>query len=196
MRDAVETACRVLAKGGVVVFPTETFYGLGCAAVGPDADAAVERVVAIKGREAAKAMPLIVADRDAVSLVARDVPAAALALMDRFWPGALTLVLPALPGLPFTLAPGGEVGVRVSPHPLAVRLARAASGVLVATSANLSGRPSVSRVAELDPAVTRAVDFVLDGGETKGGAPSTVARVHADGRIEVLREGAVNLVTR
>jgi L-threonylcarbamoyladenylate synthase len=194
MRDAVEAAERALARGGVGVFPTETFYGLGCPAVGPHARDAVERVVAIKGRDASKAMPLIAADREAVLRVARDVPAAALALMDRFWPGPLTLVLPAVAGLPFALAPEGEVGVRVSPHPLALLLARAAGGVLVATSANLTGRPPVVRVADLDSGVSRAVDFVLDGGDTPGGAPSTVVRVCADGTLEVLRPGAVALL--
>jgi L-threonylcarbamoyladenylate synthase len=193
MVDGVEAAERALRAGGVVVFPTETFYGLGCAVEGPAAAAAVARVAALKGRDARKALPLIAADLDAVLRVAREVPAAALRLAERFWPGPLTLVLPAVKGLPHALAPQGWVGVRVSPHPVAQRLARAAGGALVATSANLAGQPPVTRLAGLDAALASAVDAAVDGGETPGGAPSTVVRVHADGLIEVIRPGAIEL---
>jgi L-threonylcarbamoyladenylate synthase len=114
-------------------------------------------------------------------------------LARRFWPGLLTLVLPARPGLPATwLGADGTLALRVSGHPVAGALVAALGGPLVATSANVSGQPPAARVADVDPAVRAAADLVLpDGPAPGGGVGSTLVRVTVHGGWEVLREGAI-----
>ncbi|MBR2978841.1 MAG: threonylcarbamoyl-AMP synthase [Myxococcaceae bacterium] len=187
LRARIELAARALLTGGVVVYPTETFYGLG-ASLG--VAAGVERLVAIKGREAMKPLPVIAADEASARALWREFPLLAGRLAARFWPGPLTIVLPAREGVPRCVAPLGEVGVRVSPHPVALSLTRLV-GPLVATSANLAGGGEKTCVAAIDPAVVARVDAVIDAGSTPGGLPSTVLRVRGD-RVQILREGAIS----
>ncbi len=169
-----------------MIYPTETFYGLGAALSHPDA---IRRLAELKGREGAKPMPVIAGSvEDALALWSK-VPEIAKVMMHRFWPGPLTIVLPARHGLPFEVAQSGEIGIRVSSHPVARELARRA-GPLVATSANLAGGGEKARVAELAPALLEAVDAVVDAGATPGGRPSTVLRL-TDGHPVILREGAI-----
>jgi L-threonylcarbamoyladenylate synthase len=183
---ALEQAASVIARGGLVIIPTETFYGL--AALATDA-AALERVAVLKGREASKALPLIAGSREQVETVAR-LPQPLAALAERFWPGPLTLALPPTVALsPQLLAPAGTVGVRVSSHPLARALALRA-GIITATSANLAGRsPSLAATA-VDTAVTSATDLVLDAGPCPGGAASTILGLQG-GKVVLYRAGAV-----
>jgi len=180
-------AAAVLRDGGICVYPTETFYGLGALAGRPEA---VARLGAAKLRPEGKALPLVAADvASAFALWAR-VPPEARALAARFWPGALTLAAPAAPGLPRDVAPEGTVAVRVPGSAVARELCALAGGPLVSTSANLSGGPPPRRVEELDPALLARVDAVLDGGEAPGGLPSTVVAL-GDGAPRLVREGAV-----
>jgi len=124
---AIARAAEVLRKGLLVVYPTETFYGLAC---NPRDPAAVERLFEAKGRPDRMALPLIAGNREAVLLCARDIPTAAHRLMAAFWPGPLTLVLPAADDLPRRLLGGGHtVGVRVSSHPIAAALAVSSHGL-------------------------------------------------------------------
>ncbi len=188
-----ETEARVretadaLRRGGIVAYPTETFYGLG--ALARDA-AAVDRLARVKGRPDGKPLPLLAADLAQVEEVAL-LGAAAARLADAFWPGPLTLVLPARPGLPEAVTAGtGTVGIRVSGSETARALARAAGGAIVSTSANLSGEPPPSAPGELAPALASRLDAVLDGGRTPGGLPSTVVAVEGD-RLRLVRDGAV-----
>jgi len=183
---AVEAAARVLQSGGLVIYPTETFYGLGAAVSRPDA---VHRISGLKGRGDGKPMAVIAGDEASARALWREVPAEADVFIRRFWPGPLTLVLPAKMGLPYEIASTGEVGVRVSSHPIARELARLA-GPIISTSANLSGQREASRVAQLDSTIRESVDLVLDGGETEGGRASTVLSVR-EGKPVILREGAI-----
>jgi L-threonylcarbamoyladenylate synthase len=182
-------AAALIAAGGVVIFPTETFYGL---AADPWQPAAVDRVIALKGRPDGAPILLVLPDLAAVDAVAGPVPDAARRLMARHWPGPLTLVLPARPGLAAAVTGPRGVGVRVSSHPVAAALARACGRAITATSANRSGAPPAT-----DPAVAAAdlpgADALLDGGPTAGGPPSTVAAVDPDGTILVLRPGACDV---
>jgi len=185
----VAAAAEVLRRGGLVAYPTETFYGLG--ALASDA-AAVERLVHAKDRPEVKPLPLLAADLAQVEAVA-DLPPLARRLAAAFWPGALTLVVPARPGARLHRAiagAAGTVGIRVTSGEVAAALARAAGGALVATSANLSGQPPVADPAALDPALVARLDLVLDGGPSPGGAPSTVVAV-AGGALALVRAGAV-----
>lgn len=183
----IDAAAAVLRRGGIVVYPTETLYALGARA---DAAAALERLARAKLRPEGKPLPLIAADRAQVLQVARlDGPAARVA--DRLWPGPLTLVLPALPGVDAALTAGTEtVGIRIPGSALARAVAARAGFALVSTSANPAGGLAPARVADLDPALLPEVDHVLDGGPTPGGLPSTVVRVEGS-VVRVLRQGAV-----
>jgi len=183
----VDAAAAVLRSGGIVVYPTETLYALGARA---DDAAALQRLARAKLRPEGKPLPLLAADREQVRQVARlDGPAARAA--DRFWPGPLTLVLPAGPGLDLAVTAGsGTVGIRIPGSAVARALARRAGFALVSTSANPAGGPSPARVADLDRGLLGQVDHVLDGGPTPGGAASTVVRIEGS-IVHVVREGAI-----
>ncbi len=183
----VRAAAEVLRRGGLVAYPTETFYALG--ALARDA-AAVERLAFAKGRPEGKPLPLVAAGRAQVDEVA-EVGAQAARLAEAFWPGPLTLVLPARPGLPALVGAGtGTVGVRVPGSDVARALSLAAGAALVATSANPSGERPPLRVEDLDTALRARLDAVLDLGPTPGGQPSTVVAVEG-GAVRLVRDGAV-----
>jgi L-threonylcarbamoyladenylate synthase len=177
-----------LAGGGLVVFPTETLYGLGADA---RSAAAVERLVRVRGREAGKPILVLVRDVAMAETVAVEVPAGARRLAARFWPGPLTLVLPARPGLPAALTAGtGTIGVRASGHPIAASLVEGLGRPVTAPSANPPGAPPPRRLAEARAYFGERVQVYVDGGELPGGA-STVAMVD-EGGLRVLRAGAVS----
>jgi L-threonylcarbamoyladenylate synthase len=183
-------AAGILRRGGLVAFPTETFYGLGADAL--DARA-VARVFAAKGRPSGKPLLVLVESTGMVGRVAADVPPRAVRLAERHWPGPLTLVLPARAGLPPALTAGtGTIGVRVPGHPLARALVAAAGVPVTAPSANPSGAPAPRTAAEVVAGLGDRVDLVLDGGPTAGGPPSTVVDLTVE-PPRVLRAGAVVL---
>lgn len=162
----------LLRDGGVIVYPTETFYGLGAV---PSLDDAVRRVFLIKGREGAKALPLIAADTEAARRAVSDWPTEADRLSGEFWPGPLTLLLPAASFLPPAVhARTGKIAVRVSSHPVARALAAAAGGLLVSTSANLAGEPACTDPEELSETLLARVDGMVLSGRLPGGLPSTI----------------------
>jgi len=186
---AISEALAALAAGEVIVYPTETFYALGVDALSLNA---LERLFAIKGREPGKPVALIAADLAMAFAVAREVPAEARVLAETFWPGPLTLVLPAREGIPAALiGADGGVGVRVSSHPIASALAAKLRGPLTATSANLAGEPPAVELDAARRALGNKVKVFVDGGRLAGGAPSTVVAVGRSG-MRVLRPGAVS----
>jgi L-threonylcarbamoyladenylate synthase len=188
-----------LRAGGVVIFPTDTLYGLG---VDPCSESGLNRLFAAKGRDRGKPIPLLLSESEQVDRWARDVPPAAARLMDRFWPGALTLVLPADPGVhPAVTGGGNTVGLRVPDHPVPRALAAGLSGAVTGTSANRSGNTGAWESAEeIVREFTGAVDWVLWGGkapsgdtrrEGAGNSPgSTVVRMTDDHPV-LLREGVL-----
>ncbi|MCE5263035.1 MAG: threonylcarbamoyl-AMP synthase [Deltaproteobacteria bacterium] len=181
-------AVRVLCSGGVVAFPTETFYGLGADARN---EAAVEQIFRIKGRDFRNPIALIVADERGVIPLAEEIPEAARILMKRFWPGPLTLVLRASSAvLPRLTAGTGKIGIRVSSHPIARLLASGLGGPLTATSANRSGGPECTTADAVIRALESFSGPVVDGGETPGGAGSTVLDVTLL-PPRILRAGAI-----
>lgn len=190
----VREAAGIIRAGGVLAYPTETLYALGCAA----ADAtACARVAALKRRPEAKPFPLIVADmaglRDLLAPLPRALELDLALVATRFWPGPLSVLLPTRPGLPALVRDAhGLSSVRLSPHPLAAELCRLAGGALVATSANISGRPATADPKGLDPELLAGLDGVLTAGPAPaGGPPSTLVRLLGNGRVAVLRPGAV-----
>jgi L-threonylcarbamoyladenylate synthase len=182
----VARAAAALRAGELIVYPTETVYAVGGAALEA---AAVRRARLAKGRADDKPLPLIVADADGARALCRTWPAAAEALAARFWPGALTLVLPASARVPVEVTAGsGTVAVRVSGLALARALSGAA-GPLVSTSANRAGEPPAATCAEALAALGTAVALALDGGACVG-APSTIVDL-TGARPTILREGSI-----
>lgn len=169
------------------MFPTESLYGLGADARSP---AAVDRLVAVRGRDPGRPILVLVRDlRMAVTLTTVLAPAVER-LAARFWPGPLTLVLPARPGLPAPLTAGtGTIGVRVPGHPTAAALVAAVGAPVTAPSANPPGAVPPRTLAAARAYFADRVAVYLDGGELPG-TPSTVATIE-DGRVRVLRPGAI-----
>jgi L-threonylcarbamoyladenylate synthase len=188
--ESIAQAIAALRAGQVVVYPTETFYGIAVDAFDP---AALERIFAIKGRDAAKTIALIAHDDAAAFAIAGEVPPSARRLARTFWPGPLTLVIPARAGLPAPLVgPGGGVGVRVSSHPIARALAKGLGRAITATSANRAGAPPARTVAEARAALGLAVDLFVDGGTLTGGLSSTVVQCGHEG-VTLIRAGAISV---
>jgi len=188
--EAIAMAIAAMRAEEVVVYPTETFYGIGA---DPFSSVALERIFAIKGRDAAKTIALIAHDDEAAFAVAREVPPIARILARAFWPGPLTLVLPARAGLPPALiGPDGGVGVRVSSHPIARALAQGLGRAITATSANRSGEDPARTLAEARSSLGSQVKAFVEGGTLTGGAPSTVLTCDRDG-WRILRAGAVTV---
>lgn len=211
----INEAARLLSSGGVLLYPTETLYALGCAATHATAAA---RVATLKGRPQAKPFPLVVADFAGVlGLMASwsaplataemtDLRADLTRLAEAFWPGPLSVLLPTRPSLPALVRDeAGYSSVRVSPHPTVQKICRALAdlepdgcGALVATSANRSGQPAAATPEQLDPvllaAITQAGGSVLLAPPwPAGGPPSTLIRLTGPGRAKVLRLGATSL---
>ena len=184
LRVKLDEAVRVLTGGGVAVIPTDTVYGL---AAHPDFPDAVARLYSIKARDERKPIALLAADAQAAArFLGRELPARAADLAARFWPGALTLVLPVADGSRFE-------GIRVPDHAWTRALLARCGGVLRVTSANMSGRRPATDAPAALAEVGLAADLVVDGGMSPGGEASTVAKVLADGTVEILRQGGVSL---
>jgi L-threonylcarbamoyladenylate synthase len=185
----VAAAAAALARGQVVAFPTETFYGLAVDALD---EAALAKLRALKGREAEKAFSLLISGREMLASLCLDISPTAERLMAQHWPGPLTLALPARPGLPSSIVADGCVAVRMSPHSLAQALVVAAGRSITATSANPAGAAPPRTVSEVAAYFAPPTCLILDGGTTPGDQPSTLARVRGE-RVEILRQGAVVL---
>ncbi|WP_417914617.1 L-threonylcarbamoyladenylate synthase [Candidatus Electronema sp. JM] len=185
---AFQEAARLLRQGGLIAFPTETYYGLG---VDPFNAEALRRLFAVKRRAADKPVLVLVADQSQVPLLAEEMPEPLRLLMKRYWPGPLTLIFPAKKNLPKLLTGGtGTVGIRQSPEPTAARLLAAFGGPITATSANRSGKEGAVTAAEVEMAFGAEIDLILDGGKTPGGAGSTL--VGWDGQaLRCCREGRI-----
>ena len=186
--EILEEVARAVRGGGIVAVPTDTLYGL---AVDPFRPEAVARLLAAKGRPPERALPLIAATTDQVSRCFGPLSSVAQRLADRFWPGPLTLLLPAPGDLPAGVSAGtGRVGVRVPAHAVARGLCRACGHLLTATSANLSGQPPASDPEEVARTLGDRIDVLLDAGHTQGGAPSTIVDV-TSAAPRLVRDGAV-----
>jgi L-threonylcarbamoyladenylate synthase len=185
--ESVAEAAASVRAGGVVVFPTESVYGLGADARSP---AAVDRLVAVRGRDPGKPILVLVRDAAMAEALAAAFPPLARVLATRFWPGPLTLVVAARGDLPAPLTAGtGTIGVRVPGHAVAAALVAGVGGPITAPSANPPGREPPRRLDEARRYFGAAVDAYVDGGELPGGA-STVVAVDGDG-VRILREGLV-----
>ena len=186
--QAIPRAWAVLQRGGLVAIPTDTVYGVAADAFSP---AGIDRLYEAKGRDAAKAIPVLLGELEQLSRVAAALPPYAYRLARAFWPGALTLVVASHPSLPPNLSPAPTVGVRMPDHPLALALLRRA-GPLATTSANLSGGPNPLTAQDVLAQLDGRIELVLDGGACPGGVPSTVVDATRN-ELSILRQGPITL---
>jgi len=184
--EGLAMAADTVARGGLICYPTDTVYGLGC---DPFNESAVRKALAAKGKRT-KAMPVLVSGlTGAERLVLLSQTAKKLACV--YWPGPLTMVLPSRKHVSSVLAPQGTLGVRYPKHAICQQLLRLCSGCLVGTSANMSGKPPATSATEIVDQLGDRVDIILDGGKAAMGVASTVVDLTRD-RLRVLREGPIS----
>jgi L-threonylcarbamoyladenylate synthase len=184
----LEDGIAALQAGELVVYPTETFYAIGADAF---SSIALRRLFRVKGREPGRPVGLIAADSAMAFSVAREIPLEARRLADAFWPGPLTIVMPARDGIADELAGPDGVGVRVSPNQVARALSAGLGRPITATSANLSGDAPASKLEEARAGLAEKVKVYLEGGELTASAPSTVVAVNSSG-WKMVRVGAIS----
>jgi L-threonylcarbamoyladenylate synthase len=186
--ENLTVAVEALQRGGVIVFPTETLYGLGADALN---GVAVDKVFQLKGRDPRNPIPVLVANQEMLQTLVAKVPTAAWKLMDRYWPGPLTLVLPGRKDIPKALCNHtGGIGVRISSQPIATSLVNGLGRPLTATSANPSGKEPARTLQEAKNYFAHRVDVFVDGGTLTSKTGSTVVEVMDDG-IKIIREGEI-----
>lgn len=186
--NALSLVAQELKDGKLVAFPTDTVYGIGTPAYNAEA---VTRLYEVKRRARYKPIPILVTGPEQLELVAREVNPLARKLIERFWPGALTLVLPRHPDLPDVICAGGDtVAVRMPSHVLTLALIQEVGSPLATTSANVSGRSSPLDAQEVMMYLGGKIDVILDGGPCPGGIDSTVVDT-TGGVLRVLRETAI-----
>ena len=184
----LQPAVAWLRQGRIVAFPTETFYGL---AVNPGSGAAVRALFDLKGRSARAAIPLIAESVRQVESVCGPLGPLAARLAAAWWPGPLSLICDAPAHVDVAIHGGRRsVAIRVPSHPVARALAAAMGTIVTATSANVSGAPPAAAAGDLGPLAAYDRVFVIDGGSTPGGAPSTIVDARGP-RVELVRDGAI-----
>lgn len=180
----------IVKSGGIIAYPTESFYALGVLATD---EKALENLFLLKKRPAEKPLPLIVGGPEALAAVVKSVPELAVELMKRYWPGPLTIVFEAADNISDLLTAGtGRVAVRVPGESIALRLARQAGFPITATSANISSEPPADNTDAVLNYFGDGIDLIIDDGKTPGGRPSTIVDATVD-PIRVLREGSILL---
>jgi len=189
MAENLSDAVAALARGEVIVFPTETLYGLGADALN---FSAVEKVFQLKGRDPHNPFPVLVSDRAMLDSLVTEITPLAEKLMARFWPGPLTLVLPARTDVPKPLVNStGGVGVRISSQPIAQEIVKMLGRPLTATSANPSGQPGAQTLAQARNYFSGEIEIFIDGGALASRTGSTVAAV-AGNKIKMIRAGEIS----
>ncbi len=189
IQQQIERGISILKNGGLVAFPTDTVYGLGACVTLPQA---VERIYEVKERPRNIPLPLLLADKAQITEVAETVPPIAWLLIEHFWPGGLTIVLPKSNSVPdFITAGGTTIAVRIPAHPVPIALIKGLGTPIIGTSANLSGKPSPLTADEVCAQLGDKIDLVINGGRCPGGKESTLVDVTGKTPV-VLREGAIS----
>jgi L-threonylcarbamoyladenylate synthase len=184
---AYQEAIEVLLNRGLVVFPTDTVYGIGALVFD---NLAVEKLFLAKERDAGKAIPVLLNDFSQLTLVAQGLNKIAERLAKRYWPGALTLLVRKNISLPANITPYSTIGVRMPDHPVTLRLLHLA-GPLAVTSANISGEDDATTAEEVLQHLKGRVNLIIDGGKTPGGDPSTVVDCTVD-PPKIIRQGPIS----
>ena len=184
--NAITSASSILDQGGLVVFPTDTLYGLACDYRN---SVAIESIYHAKGRAAAKALPILISDLDQLPQIAQAIPTIAENLMGYYWPGPLTLILPKLDNLPNNLTPYPGIAVRMPSHPFALALLRS-TGPLAVTSANLSDQANPLDIPGVLQQLDGKIDLLLDGGALNLSPGSTIIDC-LSGEPRLIRQGII-----
>jgi L-threonylcarbamoyladenylate synthase len=184
----IEAAATALKNGNVIAFPTDTVYGVGA---NPFDENAIARLYAAKERPFSKAIPVLLATRNDIAQVARDVPPIAHELMAQHWPGALTLIVPRRADLPANLSPTDTIAVRVPDSATARAFIQAAGGAVAATSANRTGEPPAETAAMAMAALNGRITAVLDDGNVDNSAPPSTIIDCTQSPPRILRQGGV-----
>lgn len=181
----------LLNNGAIMIYPTETVYGIGCDAFN---DYAINRIISLKQRPAGKPLIILVKDIYMLQQLILELPTIGKALINEFWPGPLSLILNAKPSINKQLtANTGKIGVRQSPHPVVKSIFEIYNHPIVSTSANISNELAASAVCEIPTNITNNVDLIINGGKLNS-IPSTVIDV-TNNRIEFIREGVIKKST-
>jgi len=185
----IHQAAEVMRNGGIIIYPTETLYGLGA---DPLDSEAIKRLYEIKGREAGKPIPFLIKDQEMLATLVDEIPPIGRQLMERYWPGPLTLIFRARAGLPAPLrGEAGTIGVRISAHPIARGIVEAVNTPLTSTSANPAGEGDLTDPRSIAEALGDQVDLIVDGGQVRG-VGSTVVDLTVD-PPKVVRPGMIEI---
>jgi L-threonylcarbamoyladenylate synthase len=185
----IDDVAKVLYAGGIIGYPTETIYGIGCSAYN---NSAVQRIYDLKGRDQSKAMILIAADLLQVQELVKSIPDAAEKLMESFWPGPLTMVFEASEKLhQYAIKSSKTIAIRIPACPICLSLLKSCDFPIVSTSANKSGSAPAITAQEVETVFGDQLDLIIDGGSTPSNAPSTVVDVTRS-PIKIIREGAIS----
>lgn len=185
---SIETAIELLNDGEIVAFPTDTVYGLGTNAF---YSPGIIKLFEAKGRDANKAIAVLIGEIEQLSTLTDELSPAARLLIDHFWPGAITIVVPKKKELPELLSAGNSIGIRMPNHPFALELLRK-FGPIATTSANLSGKNNPQFAQDVLQQLNNRLPLILDGGRCPGGVPSTVIDCSSD-EMRILRQGAISV---
>ncbi|MGO9480889.1 MAG: L-threonylcarbamoyladenylate synthase [Candidatus Kryptoniota bacterium] len=187
-KNTATEAAQTILNGGVIIYPTETIYGLGANALETKI---VERVFTIKERKRSNPILVLIPDRAALDEFTLGIPEIAEKLMSKFWPGPLTMVFKAAPIVsPVLTGRSGKIGVRLSSDEFCKELLNICKIPITSTSANLSGEPNPNSISMINQKVQNAVDLIVDAGALTSATPSTVVDV-TKGKVELVREGAI-----
>jgi L-threonylcarbamoyladenylate synthase len=183
----IDEVAQVIRGKGVIIYPTETLYGLGANPLYPEA---IKRIYAIKGRSVAKPIPFLIKDQQMLETLVEDIPPLGRELMEQYWPGPLTLIFRAKQGLPAPLqGRDGTIGLRISSHPIARQIVEAIDAPLTATSANPAGEEDITDCQRLAQLFGDQVDLIIDGGQVPGMGSTVVNLAVSPPAIE--REGMI-----
>ncbi len=189
-RIDISTASEILQQGGVIAYPTETFYGLGCDATNPKA---VQKLFDLKGRDSKIPIPVLIGEFSQLSLYVEEISKSAEKLIGKFWPGPLTLIFRAKEIFPEELlAQTGKIAIRISGHPIAQELTKKFALPLTTTSANRSGEPAASTPEQVEKYFKNGIDGILSGGNLPASQPSTILDVTFD-PPKLIRAGIISL---
>ena len=185
----IKEVAQIVKQGGIIIYPTETIYGLGGNALDREV---VRKVYYLKKRPFSKPLSVLIESKDWVKRLVAQLPPVANLLIEQFWPGPLTVVLPATESIPEEIrANRNTIALRISSHPVCAQLLYWCQCPLISTSVNYSGEQSIFKVSEIPEDILQGVEAVIDVGESNSQLPSTVVEVTPDNEIKILREGII-----
>lgn len=187
--NAIEWAAEEIVRGGIVAIPTDTVYGITASLAQPEA---IERIFAIKGRDEQRKIPILLSSTLSLEHVTSYFDSRLMLMIDEFWPGPATFVIPTNHSLPpEVVSPDGTIAVRVPNHPLAIEVIEKAGGAVACTSANRSDELPALRASDVEKSIGPELDLILDGGVAPGGVSSTIVSIEHDA-FAILREGPID----